>query len=494
VVLVVGVFGFWRDPTIPPTFILTITSVWAGLRFNALVASAQSLLTGALVVWLTIEGYGPIAGLSNPEARAVTAQIFVIVLMVTSVTIALTTRQIADTIARLERSEATLAVRADELDMVMSRLQDGIAIIEEGGRVVHANDALLTAFGTRPSEPLDHVPDPEERKGQSFHPDGRPLEEEQNAYVRAMAGEIVDAEEIHHVDEHGVARVLEVSAFPVPHAEGAPHRVMMVIRDITTASTHRESLSSFAGTVAHDLNNPLSVIDGWAEALEDQLAHSDSPEAAEATPMVQHIRVSVTQMRGLISGLLAHSMARDQSLACEEVSLLNQVKHIIATYDHPRGGGEIVAGDLVDVWADRVLIRQVLDNLIGNAVKYVEAGTVPRVVIEAAPTTDGWAFIRVRDNGIGVPVPQRERIFESFQRAAEDYRGTGLGLAICQKIIQRHGGDIRVTDNPDGIGSCFEFTLPTSPEGFEKGKAGAPSWDAVGADQKRAGSRYSPHS
>ena len=151
-----------------------------------------------------------------------------------------------------------------------------IAIIEEGGRVVHANDALLTAFGTRPAEPLDRVPDPEDRKGQAFHPDGRPLEEDQNAYVRAMAGEIVDAEEVHHVDEHGVARVLEVSAFPVPHAEGAPTRVMMIIRDITAASTHRESLASFAGTVAHDLNNPLSVIDGWAEALEDELAHSDS--------------------------------------------------------------------------------------------------------------------------------------------------------------------------------------------------------------------------
>ena len=188
---------------------------------------------------------------------------------------------------------------------------------------------------------------------------------------------------MHHIDEYGVARVLEVSAFPVPHAEGAPNRVMMIIRDVTAASSHRESLASFAGTVAHDLNNPLSVIDGWAEALEDELTHSDSPEAAGAAPMVQHIRVSVDQMRGLISGLLAHSMARDQALDLEMVSLRNQVKHIVATLDHPRAGGEIVAGDLLDVWADRVLLRQVLDNLIGNALKYVAPGTVPRVVVEA---------------------------------------------------------------------------------------------------------------
>ena len=470
----VVLIGFWRDPAVPPTFILTLTSVWAGLRFNALVASGQSLLTGGLVVWLTILGYGPIAGVANPEARALTAQIFVIVLMVTSLTIALSRRQIAETIDRLERSEETLAVRAAELDMMMSRLQDGIAIIEAGGRVVHANEALVTAFGTRPAEPLDRVPDADERRGQAFHPDGRPLADEENAHLRALAGEVVDAEEVHHIDEYGVARVLEVSAFPVPHAEGAPKRVMMIIRDVTAASSHRESLASFAGTVAHDLNNPLSVIDGWAEALEDELTHSSSPEAAGAAPMVQHIRVSVDQMRGLISGLLAHSMARDRALDLELVSLRNQVKHIVSTLENPRAGNEILAGDLLDVWADRVLLRQVLDNLIGNALKYVAPGTVPHVVVEAEVATPGWACVKVRDNGIGVPPPQRERIFESFQRASgEDYRGTGLGLAICRRIIQRHGGDIHVTDNPDGIGSSFEFTLPTTPTAFERAMAPA---------------------
>jgi PAS domain S-box-containing protein len=475
-VLAVVAYGFWRDPAVAPTFILTLTSVWAGLRFNALVAAGQSLLTGALVVWLTILGYGPITNVEGAEARALTAQIFVIVLMVTSLTIALSRRQIAETIGRLETSEATLAVRAEELDMMMSRLQDGVAIIEEGGRVVHANEALLTAFGSRPAEPLERVPDQDERKGQAFHPNGRPLEEEQNAYVRAMAGEVVDAEEVHHIDEHGVSRVLEVSAFPVPHAEGASKRVMMIIRDVTAASTHRESLAAFAGTVAHDLNNPLSVIDGWAEALEDELAHSDSREAVGAAPMVQHIRVSVGQMRGLISGLLAHSMARDQALDLEQVSLRNQVKHIIATYDQPRGGGEIVAGDLLDVWADRVLLRQVLDNLIGNALKYVAPGTVPRVVIEAEEATEGWACVKVRDNGIGVPPAHRERIFESFQRASgENYRGTGLGLAICRRIIQRHGGSIHVTDNRDGVGSTFEFTLPTTPTAFNQALSSTPA-------------------
>jgi signal transduction histidine kinase len=388
------------------------------------------------------------------------------VLMVLGMTISLSRRQVLSTVAQLQQSEAVLAVRAEELDLVMAHLEDGVAIIEEGGRVLHANQALLTAFGTREAEPLERVDVPGEEKGQAFYPDGRPLEDADNPLHRALAGEVVEAEEIHHTDEHGVFRVLECSAFQVPHAVNAPKRVMLVLRDITAASSYRESLVSFAGTVAHDLNNPLSVIDGWAEALEERLLESDQPDAVAAAPMVQHIRVGVDQMRGFISDLLAHAVARDQSLQCEPVSLSNVVKHIAATRDRPHGGGEILAGEMVDVWADRTLVRQVLDNLIGNSFKYVAPGTVPHVIVEAHPIDKGMALVQVHDNGIGVRADQRERIFEDFHRATADYQGTGLGLAICRRIIQRHGGTISVSENSDGVGSCFEFTLPMTPEAF----------------------------
>jgi len=460
--------GFWRNPEVPSTYILILAVVWTAIRFNPLITAVHCLITGVVTVLMTIQGLGPLSNVAAPDTRALLAQLFVVVLMVTGMTISLIRQQVTETISTLEKSEANLAMRADELDMVMSHLDDGIAIIEEGGRVVHANAALLTAFGTRPPEPLERVPTPEERKGQAFHPDGRKLEDPDNPYIRAMQGEVVDAEEIHHVDEHGVARVLEVSAFPVPTPKDAPVRAMIVIRDVTAASNYRESLVSFAGTVAHDLNNPLSVIDGWAEALEEDLIAANTPDAARAGSMVQHIRASVEQARGFISALLAHSVSRDQALECEPVALRNLVKHISGTHDRPRAGGEIIAGDLLDVWADRVLLRQVLDNLVGNAFKYVAPGITPRVVIEAEPDDEGWARVTVRDNGIGVPLMQRDRIFESFHRATDGYQGTGLGLAICKRIIERHGGTIRVTANPDGVGSCFEFTLPMTPEAFAR--------------------------
>ncbi len=399
---VVFAFGFYLNPSIPSTFMLTLTVVWCAIRFNLVVTAAHSLLTGAATVVTTILGYGPIAEVGNSETRALLAETFVVVLMVISMTIALTRRQFFTTIDSLQRSESALAMRANELDMVMSHLEDGVAIIEEGGRVVHANAALLTAFGTRPAQPLERVPEDHERKGQAYHPDGRPLADAENPLHRAMAGEVIEAEEIHHIDEDEVFRVLECSAFPVPTPDDAPQRVMIVLRDVTAASNYRESLVSFAGTVAHDLNNPLSVIDGWAEALQEDLSASESADAALALPMVQHIRGSVDQARGLVADLLAHSVARDQALTCERIPLGNMVKHIAGTRDRPRGGGEIVAGDLLDVWADKVLLRQVFDNLIGNAFKYVGPDTAPRVLIEAEHADGGWARVMFRDNGIGV--------------------------------------------------------------------------------------------
>jgi signal transduction histidine kinase len=460
-------FGFVLHPETPTTFMLTLTIVWVAVRFNPVVTAAACLLTGAAGVWFTILDVGPIAAIDDPVSQAAVAQVFVVVLMVLGMTISLSRRQVLSTVAMLQESEAILAIRAEELDMVMAHLDDGVAIIEEGGRVLHANQALLTAFGSREAQPLERVAEPGEEKGQAYHPDGRPLADAENPLHRALAGEVIEAEEIHHTDEFGVFRVLECSAFQVPHAEGAPKRVMIVLRDITTASNYRESLVSFAGTVAHDLNNPLSVIDGWAEALEERLSESEETDAVAAAPMVQHIRVGVDQMRAFISDLLAHAVARDQSLKCEPVSLTTLVKHIVATRDRPQSGGEIVAGELVDVWADRVLVRQVLDNLIGNAFKYIAPDTVPRVVVEAEPAEKGMARVQVRDNGIGVPLDQRDAIFEDFHRATgADYQGTGLGLAICRRIVQRHGGTIRVTGNPDGVGSCFEFTLPMTPDAF----------------------------
>jgi len=596
------VFGFGSNPEAPTTFMLTLTVVWIAVRFGPLVTAASCLLIGGVGVWLTIVDIGPIAAVDSAVNQAAVAQVFVVVMMVLGMAISLSRRQVLDTVSDLERSQAANARRAAELDLVMANLNDGVAIIDGNGRILHSNHALQTAFGTQEPEELERVrediPDderlirgsdgepfndensplaaalagetvaPEEwRPGKEdgpikwvtigatplppdeddvpramvvlrdisaekihqdaletraaelnlvidklndglaiveegghyvqsndalrvimtgaeetevfegdveppsehhlYHPDGRPMRDDEYPYLRAVRGIEVHDEEYHLRRPGAASQILHISAYPLRVERGTKRRAMVVVRDITVERSYQDSLASFAGTVAHDLNNPLSVIDGWAEAIEEDLGDSEDPIAAQAAGMVQHIRGSVDQMRAFISDLLAHAVARDQMLRTERVPLRNMVKHIATSRDKPglRGGG-IVPGDLPDVWADRLLVRQVLDNLIGNALKYVASGVSPQIHVDSVPSGEGWVEVRVRDNGIGIEPAQRERVFDSFHRASqESYSGTGLGLAICKRIVERHGGRIWVEGNPEG-GSCFAFTLPTTPEAF----------------------------
>jgi signal transduction histidine kinase len=363
--------------------------------------------------------------------------------------------------------QEALETRAAELNLVIDNLNDGLAIVEEGGTYAQANDALRTIFWGTPDaiEASGDIDAP--AAYHIFHPDGRPLGEDEFPYQRALEGESVRDEEQHLRRPDSPIQILSVSAFPLPFDPGEKRRAMVVVRDITLERSYQDSLANFAGTVAHDLNNPLSVIDGWAEAIQEDLSESDDPIVKGAASAVDHIRGGVEQMRSFISDLLAHAVARDQTLRCEGVSLRNMVKHIAVQRDRPDlANGAIALGDLPDVWADRLLVRQVLDNLISNALKYVDPGLAPDVHIEATRINDGWVQVSVRDNGIGIEPAQRERVFDSFHRASsEGYSGTGLGLAICKRIVERHGGTIRVEGNPGG-GSLFVFTLPATPAAF----------------------------
>ncbi len=458
--------GFVRHPNAPTTFILVLGVVWTSIRFSPLVSASHAVMTGLGAVILTFLDYGPISNVVSIPGRALVAQIFVVVMMVTGMAVSLSRRQIVDTISRLSRSEARLAVRAAELDLMLANLTDGVAIIEEGGRVVHSNTALNRLLtGDPTTEPFIDRQVGRAGAHDLHHADGRPLLDEEAPHLRAMRGEVVEPEEfqLRHPSIPG-GRVLELSALALPVEYGAPRRAMLTVRDVTAETAHREALSEFAATVAHDLNNPLSVLAGWTEALEEEFRAKESLEAASGMAMLGHIRLSTDRMREFIADLLAHAVAQDQNLHCERVDLWSLVKNLTESRTAPGAdAGRIEYGELPEVWADRALVVQLLDNLVGNAFKYVAPGTVPRVAIAAETSESAWATIRVCDNGIGIAPEARSKVFETFHRAdRETYRGTGLGLAICKRIVERHGGRIAVADNPDGPGSCFEFTLPTT--------------------------------
>ncbi|MEV6343232.1 ATP-binding protein [Actinoplanes sp. NPDC051851] len=221
-----------------------------------------------------------------------------------------------------------------------------------------------------------------------------------------------------------------------------------------------EELVGFAGVVAHDLRNPLSNVIGYAELIHvaDQGALSEKQRG-----YLTRVRGSAALMQRLIDDLLAYATADNATLRLTEIDLDEVVTGILAEREGAAATAERSA--LPTVVGDPTLIRQVLDNLIGNAIKYTPPERSAEIRIGAADTGAGYR-IEVADRGIGIPEKQRAEVFNAFTRAegSERYPGTGLGLAIVQRIVDRHGGEVGVGANPGG-GSLFWFTLPKPTSG-----------------------------
>jgi signal transduction histidine kinase len=250
----------------------------------------------------------------------------------------------------------------------------------------------------------------------------------------------------------------------LPDAAASGHRRAIInFRDVTQERQDRDSLASFAGVVAHDLNNPLSIVTGWAESLAE--AFTEGPvDPSDGTPMVARIQTASAHMRQFIDDLLAFTIARDHPLRIEDVDLSAIAEGIATMRREGDTRPRITVQPGMWVRADAAMMRQLFDNLIGNAAKYVGPGVRPRIEISAEPLDD-TLVVSVSDNGIGVPPEMRERVFDNFQRAhTGEYAGTGIGLAICRSVVERHGGHIRVEDNPSGVGSRFVLTLPLPPD------------------------------
>ncbi|MGA7935152.1 MAG: ATP-binding protein, partial [Kovacikia sp.] len=219
-----------------------------------------------------------------------------------------------------------------------------------------------------------------------------------------------------------------------------------------------QELEQFAYIASHDLQEPLRAITGYTQLLmqdyQDQLGQS-------AQEYTAYIVDGAKRMQQLIQDLLAYSRVGTRELAftptdCNEI--LNQVlKNLqVAIGEH---NATILSDPLPTVIADNNQLMQLLQNLIGNGIKF-HRQEPPQINISAELRDNEWLF-QVRDNGIGIKPRYLDRIFEIFKRlhTRTNFPGTGIGLAICKKIVDRHGGRIWATSEP-GVGTTFYFTIP----------------------------------
>lgn len=235
-------------------------------------------------------------------------------------------------------------------------------------------------------------------------------------------------------------------------------------------------LEQFALVASHDLQEPLRKIQAFGDRLRMRYAESLGEQGRD---YVERMQQSATRMRRLIDDLLAFSRITTRAQPFSPVDLAAMAREVVSDLDGrlQQSGGQVEVGLLPPVEADPAQMRQLLQNLLANALKFHKPGVPPRVRIEGRllPPAEGngngqapsFCEIAVSDNGIGFDEIYLDRIFNVFQRlhGREEYEGTGMGLAICRKIVERHGGQITARSKP-GEGSTFLVTLPrTQPQG-----------------------------
>jgi signal transduction histidine kinase len=220
-----------------------------------------------------------------------------------------------------------------------------------------------------------------------------------------------------------------------------------------------KELEQFAYIASHDLQEPLRKVQAFSDRLATKYAHQLDDDGKL---YISRMQDATSRMRTLIQDLLSYSRIRSKGQEFVSVDLNEIVKGVISDLEVrlEQTEGRVKVGELPTVLADPMQMRQVFQNLIGNALKFKRSGVPPVVQVAAKLGKNGHTIV-VQDNGIGFEQQYAERVFEIFQRlhGRSEYEGTGMGLAIVKKILERHVGSIRA-ESEKGKGTRFILTLP----------------------------------
>ena len=292
---------------------------------------------------------------------------------------------------------------------------------------------------------------------------------------QVLAGESVLQFENRYLHKDGSWRVLSWKSVPasdrrmyatardVTEARHAEVRIVTLNLELTARQVALEAankdMESFSYSVSHDLRAPLRHIDGYARMLSEDAA-GQLPE--ESQRFLRTIMDSARRMGMLIDDLLAFSRLGRKALAVQPVDMQELVERALEeAADGKDCAARVEVEPLPPAEGDPALLRQVWANLLSNAIKYsAPRGDRARIVVAAERKGDRVHYA-VRDNGVGFDMRYADKLFGVFQRlhAQEEFEGTGVGLAIVQRIVQRHGGTVTASSEPDR-GACFGFDLP----------------------------------
>jgi PAS domain S-box-containing protein len=395
-------------------------------------------------------------------------------------------RRVAEQTVALEQANTTLAHRLAELETLYSKLSVGLCFVDERLCFVRTNDTFAAMSGTSVAsnvgQPLRNV------LSTSFCEVLEPLCRHVLATGQPILNYETRCQSTPHIAEE---RDWAISCSLVSTDDGFTLGVQTIVHDITERKhAERElkranmeltkvnidltrangDLEQFAYSASHDLREPLRMVAIYSQMLQKRFGGQLGPKGEQ---YISYTVQGATRMEQLVKDLLAYTRASslspdpapiiDATEACKE-ALMNLEASIL---EHE---ATIEYDALPEIRMHRVHLEQLLQNLIGNAIKY-RGAEPPKITVSAQQRGSEWLFC-VEDNGIGIAPDYRSQVFGIFKRlhTATEYSGTGIGLAICQRVVERYGGEIWV-ESELGSGSKFFFTVPNA-QGMSVSAAG----------------------
>lgn len=349
-------------------------------------------------------------------------------------------------------------------NQLIDSMSDAMMVLDQQSRIVDLNPAAEALL----RKPADEVVG---RRPTEVRPSWDPI-----------VGEFRHKTAVHveiQTNGEGGARWYDLRISPLADRQGRPTGRLVVLHDITArkqVEAERErliaDLDSYAHTVAHDLKNPLSLIAGYANLMQEDLPIMSVEEAQETLDVIVRTTFKMTDIVNAL--LVLASTRRVDELDVQPLDMagiLADVQERLAPALSDSEAVLIVPDDWPVALGVGLWVEEVWVNYVSNALKY--GGSPPRVELGAEPAPDGMVRFWVRDNGPGVSAEQQATLFVEFTRMnARRAEGHGLGLSIVKRIVDRLGGEVGVESVP-GQGSTFTFTLPAAPFGEAAALPGA---------------------
>ncbi|WP_027716016.1 nitrogen regulation protein NR(II) [Desulfuromonas sp. TF] len=371
-------------------------------------------------------------------------------------------------IQELEAANIGLRAKKSELQAVFDAISDGLIVFDHRAVIQHRNHVCARLFPaqTLVGKGCRHI----FHKDRSRAPESCPVE-------RALAGESCQVSITFSRDEEGksLPRHFDISATTIEDPSGS-NRALLFLRDVTEKRTQElqlmqaekmSSLGVLAAGVAHEINNPLNSVAGYAEALLRRFR--DAPDLA-VDPRLEdfqgYLNVIIREAyrcKGVIDGLLSFSRKSDGTISAVDVNEL--MKEVLELLRHKSRYDKVSidfdgCADPPVVKGDAAALRQVFLNLVLNAVQAIDG---PGLVAISTAVKGDEVVVRVRDTGSGIAPETLDQIWNPFFTTKSVGQGLGLGLAVSYNIVKKHSGEVQV-ETEIGKGTLFSVRLPACRE------------------------------